>query len=381
MFYAYDQNGLIQSLFHFTAEEIEHVKTKSYFCPVCQSSLLVRSGPKVAPHFAHPPKSDCTRGESLEHDTGKWLLYRWMKHQGYEAEIEKYLPDLQQRPDVFASVKGKAVALEFQCATIPSKVIAKRTEQYLQHGIFPFWILGPNLYKRSRYGLATTSFLESFYYFFHHHYHLYFLNPHQKQIFHLYNLRKVQPKKLVYQKRSYPLQKVSFPQLFVPLQTSTHTAVLSHWEKELFSYRTKYKRFPSSEELQFRQYLYLKGHHFSLIPTIGCLPLPSLISSATKPYIWQTRLLVEHFMSLSEGERVMFPSVPSLPTVNSYIPDLRNEYLTILEHLNYVEHREGVGWIKIKEAYFPKNVEEALAEDQQIGLFLKKLVYQEGFPI
>ena len=38
--------------------------------------------------------------ESTYHMHGKELLYRWFKRQNFQVDIEYYLPEIKQRPDV-----------------------------------------------------------------------------------------------------------------------------------------------------------------------------------------------------------------------------------------------------------------------------------------
>src|SRR5699024_12782756 len=49
---------------------------------------------------------------SKEHLQGKELLYSFFSGLGIESELEVYLPELKQRPDIF--LPGYGVAIEFQ---------------------------------------------------------------------------------------------------------------------------------------------------------------------------------------------------------------------------------------------------------------------------
>ena len=49
---------------------------------------------------------------------GKELLYRWFKRQNFQVDIEYYLPEIKQRPDVFVERAGRKIAIEYQCANL-----------------------------------------------------------------------------------------------------------------------------------------------------------------------------------------------------------------------------------------------------------------------
>ena len=374
MFYALNDKGDIQSLYAKTKVEIESCKQKAYYCPTCEEPLQIRSGPRVTAHFAHFPNSDCSRGETLEHETGKWLLYKWAKYQGLHSELEKFLPEIKQRPDVWLTLNNKQVAIEYQCATISEKEIRKRTSAYYSSGIFPLWILGhQHLKPYSNQTLKLTSFLSSFLYYFNDQYLLYFLNPDKRSISMASRLQTTSPRVCFASIQSLSLQHVSFPDLFrKPSATSLYSAV-PFWEKLWYNHRTTYKKHVSTEERQFRQYVYLKGHHFSLIPSVCYLPVEGQITMKEKPFIWQTRLLMEYFLYVPIGGRVHFPALQGRPTTNGYHPDVANEYLKVLQSLGYVRQHSGNNWVKTKEVYFHRHVDEAIEEDQKIMHALKKL--------
>jgi len=48
-------------------------KTRSHFCPECNSNLILRRGTVRVPHFAHPKTGNCTN-ESVTHKIAKMLL-------------------------------------------------------------------------------------------------------------------------------------------------------------------------------------------------------------------------------------------------------------------------------------------------------------------
>ncbi len=70
--------------------------------------------------------------ESKYHMHGKELLYRWFKRQNFQVDIEYYLPEIKQRPDVFVERAGRKIAIEYQCANLAIEQLYKRTYSYWQ---------------------------------------------------------------------------------------------------------------------------------------------------------------------------------------------------------------------------------------------------------
>ncbi|MBA2174481.1 hypothetical protein H0266_06120 [Halobacillus locisalis] len=374
MFNAINDQGELQSLYTKTKAEIDSCRQKAYYCPSCEEPLQIRSGPRVTAHFAHFPNSDCHRGETLEHETGKWLLYKWTKHQGLHSELEKFLPEIRQRPDVWLTINNKQVAIEYQCATISEKEIRKRTSAYLSSGIFPLWVLGHHHLKySSKKTLKLTPFLSSFLYHFHDQYFLYFFNPQECTISVASRLRTTSPRVCMASIQCLSLHQMAFPDLFQSSPEKPLYSAVPFWEKLWYSHRTTYKKHVSTEERQFRQYVYLKGFHFSLIPSVCYLPVEGQITMKEKPFIWQTRLLMEYFLYVPMGGRVRFPVLKGRPTTNGYYPDVAYEYLKLLQSLGYVCQQSNNTWIKTKEVYFHRHVDQAIEEDQKIMHALKKL--------
>ena len=85
----------------------------------------IRKGLLKRHHFAHYAAANCevfSEGETEEHLSAKELLYEWLTDE--TIEIEAYLPDLQQRPDLLV---GKT-AIEVQCSALSWRRFVQRTE-------------------------------------------------------------------------------------------------------------------------------------------------------------------------------------------------------------------------------------------------------------
>lgn len=113
------------------------------FCPCCQSPVILKAGPQKIAHFAHSHGTAChafSEGESKEHLAGKRLLQQFVP----TAQLEVYLPELEQRPDLLAN----QLALEFQCSPLSFSRFFDRTTGYLNNGYQPVWLFGKNLQPR-----------------------------------------------------------------------------------------------------------------------------------------------------------------------------------------------------------------------------------------
>ncbi|WP_411334637.1 competence protein CoiA [Metabacillus indicus] len=138
--------------------DLHRMREKKHYCPVCDHPLDLKAGSIVIPHFAHQKLKSCLidhEPESDYHLNGKIQLYRWLKSQNLvQTEMERYFPEIMQRPDVYADTGQRKIAVEFQCSSIPAVQFYKRTSQYKQVNIEPLWILGAKNTVR----LSSTTF-------------------------------------------------------------------------------------------------------------------------------------------------------------------------------------------------------------------------------
>lgn len=69
---------------------------EKYYCPECGEKLILRKGKTKIAHFAHYSKSKCLfgEGETYEHLLGKQQIFEWARAQGWNAELEVYIAEL-----------------------------------------------------------------------------------------------------------------------------------------------------------------------------------------------------------------------------------------------------------------------------------------------
>lgn len=126
---------------------------ENYYCPACEDKLIFKKGRTIHSHFAHAKQSFCqtfSEGETAEHLDGKLLLYNWFKREKLNVELEAFLPELNQRPDLLVEINGSKIAIEYQCSPISRDKIRERTLGYSENSIRVIWILGDRLKVSSK---------------------------------------------------------------------------------------------------------------------------------------------------------------------------------------------------------------------------------------
>lgn len=124
----------------------EFAKNDELTCEVCGGELEYCHGLIKTPYFRHKLK-ECenkySEAETEEHMFGKLNLYNWLKEQHgvYNVELEGYIKETKQRPDIMFEYKGKIHVLEYQCSPIATEY-HERHELYNSIGITDIWICG-----------------------------------------------------------------------------------------------------------------------------------------------------------------------------------------------------------------------------------------------
>ena len=103
------------------------------------------------PYFRHKDKEECnylySESETQEHLQGKTDLYNWLLKQPNvtKVELEAYIPETKQRPDIMFEWNGQKCVMEYQCTPIASEYY-ERHELYEACGIKDIWICGADKY-------------------------------------------------------------------------------------------------------------------------------------------------------------------------------------------------------------------------------------------
>ncbi|MDD9147273.1 MULTISPECIES: competence protein CoiA [unclassified Sporolactobacillus] len=281
----------------FTRDQLNRLRSRErFYCPVCRSPVRLRLGNKKKWHFSHHPKDPCiveTEPESPIHLSGKEDLFQWTKVNGRMPELERYLPEIRQRPDIY--LPGiRPIALEYQCSTLSEEKFRERTDGYTSLGIRPIWILGGARQKKSRF-LARLSGFESqtiqfskrspsCHPFFSPYYVCYYypaekricfaaqLHPVSKTVYIAREINQVLSAARPYQLMmpSFPFSSETFKQDWNDckrrrrLNPPSHLAREEYWLRmQAYRLRINYSSFPSFVGLPHRDYI-----HFSLSPCL-----------------------------------------------------------------------------------------------------------------
>lgn len=137
-------------------------------CPECNERVIYCKGDYKIPYFKHEIGSECSGNKyyepmTEEHINGIKMLYNRLKEiKGVEnLEVEKYIKNTKQRPDIYFEYEGERYCIEYQCSPISTQY-NKRHELYQLEGINDIWILGTEKYNFEKFkeGDNTIDFEE-----------------------------------------------------------------------------------------------------------------------------------------------------------------------------------------------------------------------------
>lgn len=136
---------------------------QQFSCPQCGERVLLKVGWLRIPHFAHEVDAACitrfSEGESMAHLQGKQELYTLFQRLNKDVELEPFIPELAQRPDLLIRHNGHSVPIEFQCSRISKELKNERTAGYHSKEMNSLWILQtPTKFRDRPEGLEIFSF-------------------------------------------------------------------------------------------------------------------------------------------------------------------------------------------------------------------------------
>jgi competence CoiA-like predicted nuclease len=270
---------------------------------------------------------------------GKRQLYQWLTEMGESPHLEKYLPAINQRPDLLFTDKEKASALEFQCASLSYSEYKKRTSGYLGIGIEPIWIVGANRLKCLSQGVFQIS-----------DFHRQFLSP---TIPHVPSILFYCPDAKAFidlQHLTAFSATISCADLqFIPIKHATLEIMFQtyrdycppdSWIKVVRNFRLKPKQRMSKEVNELRLYLY---ENFQLtlafLPSEVFLPLSSNYYFVTPAYVWQTyfyfHILSKSFVTATEVAKFASQLLNSRKIkVRKMLASEHTLYTSVLDYLN-----------------------------------------------
>ncbi|MGJ9458793.1 competence protein CoiA [Oceanobacillus sp. CF4.6] len=390
MLQAVNKNGRYITLATMKREVVQNLRKggERFYCPVCKSPVIIKAGNQMIAHFAHQSSLDCLSregGEGIEHEHGKLQLYEWLRRHNMDVRLEAYLREIQQRPDILLSVNNKQIAIEYQCARIATEEIQKRNRGYKAAGIFPIWIVGANHFRRySANSFKLDQFTRQF---IHQHTSetpsvLYYFHPYTSQFSTIQDIFIVKNTTAVGKITVTALHKMKFPDLF-HLNIFSAKEKLKLWLKEKRQFRLRPRNKLYGDELTWSKWLYYKGLHPQIIPSAIHLPVHSQHLMKSPLWNWQSKIVLEIIVPLPidatfsidlcihllKNQIISNAAFPLIATSTNPI----EQYLNLLEQLNYVQSVSTGIYQKKRQFHFYKNVEDAIKGDEQL---LGKLTFQ-----
>ncbi|WP_164669460.1 competence protein CoiA [Virgibacillus doumboii] len=385
MLQAKTKYGNLVTLASLTRVEITKLKRQETFlCPTCNEEVIAKAGSQMIPHFAHRSKSNCPSqegGEGSYHEKGKMLLFQWLKHQNLDVQLEAYLPEIKQRPDILVRLKHKAVAIEYQCARVPPEQIRKRNEGYHKAGIVPIWILGAN--RMERRGRDCLN-IDQFHLYFIHQFSsaipltLFYFCPETLQFISFQDFYISTKQKAIGKLHVKKLPQMIFTDLF-QAQFFSKNELYHVWKREKRVFRLKPAAHVYGRDLAWYQWLYLEGTHKEHLPSIIHLPVSTQFKMKSPPWDWQSRICLKIIAPLPVGGRFSLKSCEHLlrthlrysnhfllikPVTNPIL-----QYLQLLERLTVIRQFAPNQFIKVNQVLFYKSIEAALpGDDKQMNL-------------
>lgn len=389
MLTALTKSGKSVTLAWLTKHEIIAIrKQETFYCPSCRHPVIVKAGEIMVPHFAHVHDSVCTSlngGEGEYHYKGKLLLYDWLIQQQINVTLEEYIPSIQQRPDLLLRVRGRLIAIEFQCATIDRQIVYQRNQGYKRANIIPIWILGANQFTRlTSHHIQVTPFTLSFLQRFsiNHPTMLFYFCPQRKQFSFVHDLFLINQKKALAQQIYIPLSQCSFYNLFRG-KFFTKEIILSLWRKEKRSFRLR-PRSVFGRERVWQNWLYEKQMHIDYLPAHIFLPIRSQYKMTVPLWNWQSRFMLGFFQSLQIG--ATFSVEQAEQSLKKYFTRRMDKQLIRVEGrpvLEYLQLLCETGILeKVNESHFRKlqtpiqydHIEQALEGDDEL---LRRFMYNQ----
>ncbi|WP_430787665.1 competence protein CoiA [Virgibacillus flavescens] len=372
------KTGDLITLINLTKQEVENARHHEYFCPVCNESVIVKAGERTIAHFAHLSVKNCISsdyGEGSYHARGKLELYNWLKQQTFKTELEKYIPEINQRPDLLVTIRNKKIAIEYQCARIPLEVVRQRNEGYRTAGITPIWILGAKHFHRLRkHHFKVDQFILSFLHQFTPSFpiSLYFFCPSTLQFVSAQHIHLSNSRNAIGSFSFSKLNEMTFHHMFKqPLFNQNGFYQLWLNEKKQFRLSRNNRMFGA--ELVWHKWLYENGTHKERLPSIVHLPVPGQHQMKLPLYNWQSRLCIDLLIPLKIGARF---SIKDCERLLRYKPQqsilLKGtdhpilSYLLILKEIGVIDQYQTTVFVKMKEIVFHKNIEESVKADARL---------------
>ena len=374
---------------HVTADQVEKIKEKennpTFFCPGCQKAVFLKKGKHIQAHFAHYTQNNCSvfsEGETEEHLSGKKILYDWFKKQNIPCQLEAYLPELKQRPDLLVWPSAqRPIAIEFQCSALSIEKMIERTEGYQKNGYEVIWIAGSKFQLKKRLTPFQQLFIRNRQLL-----GLYFvcLNVERKQMEVYSNISLHQPGYYPrFQKQNMALDKlrVSFDDAVEPFSKMEKHKEFGFSFLQSHDYLVKGRIYQNPRMVEFQKYIYYHGHSLISIPREVYLPIKNEVLIRTIPHFWKFIVLewieskgVEVVFSKKEMDKKMLEMKTQKEIEFFYSPCLPDtvkeaclyQYLCCLVESNMLAVLSATEWMVLRAPHYYRNEREKLQDFENL---------------
>lgn len=309
------------------------IKDSTYFCPSCHHPVFLKKGNLRIPHFAHQ-QAEClgvSEGETAEHLALKQHFFRWGQQFQQDFQLEKFLPEIQQRPDLLY----KKLAVELQCSPLAVERLKVRRAGYHRSSIEDWWLLGKKFQTKQR-----KSFPKQFIETTEKGNHLWQISLEQKKVTLFTQIEADFTGKLYYQKNlipfySLPLSKVyQLPYQHRRKRIKYHERVF--WLKNYPLHLKKVLWQRQKKIIRLQGFFYERGLHLSYLDEWYYLPTRYYLFFGDE--ILRYRYLIEKSaptISVEALKKAVFADTHFLSAMNqeALLNHLINETLCILRYV------------------------------------------------
>ncbi|WP_353947597.1 competence protein CoiA family protein [Sporolactobacillus sp. Y61] len=392
MLVALRDNGQVLSLVSssLSRRELMMMRDRENFsCPVCGSPVRLKLGLQKKWHFSHYAKDQCiveSEPESEIHLTGKSDLFKWTRDNGHQAELEYYLKEIRQRPDIF--LPGiQPEAIEYQCSSITETTLSDRTAGYRQLGIRPVWIMGGCRKKKKGSYLSLSGFepLTMAYnrqdgHPFVSSYFVCYYFPSEKLLCFSGHIHSISKTQFISEEMYMPLQQIRPFHLIRPVLPFHPSSFMEKWVHYKRRQRLHVSAHTTESEMLLRVLAYQMRSNYAYFPAFVGIPHEHYVHLSSPPHLWQMwiylimsgnrRLWVtpEYLIHRSGGEKVKRffrrRQLPLCPQIS--LKTIIKTYLNQLVFLNAVREKEGAYQLKDEAVRVAHDMDRLLQRDAAV---------------
>lgn len=290
---------------HYKKESLLYFRSREKFhCPACGEPVILKLGDKKIYHFSHLKGGSCQdyfEGETEYHLQGKKQLYQWLRKQKIIAELEYYIKEIRQRPDIMFLLNGQRYALEFQCSQISQEAVYKRTQSYLSNHYIPIWILGAmHFHRKNQHSVVLSKFQYLFLQKKNSEWTIPYYCPENRLFIQTNCLHPYSSKNTIANTSIRKEEKMTLNSLLAPSH-SFHLP-LNEWKRAIQTVKQNFVHYHNAKSLSFIHEMYQNHLNLFLLPPVLGLPIKDAPYIETSPIVWQSYLYLDYIRHKRPGE-------------------------------------------------------------------------------